>query len=204
MAGGKLQLTWQVLRGDTNAVVANLVVPYSAGQNGPSIDHQSGDLYTVKSFIVRCTATLTLGNQVGEIWTDQQILTIEDNLDRSHSFVEWGPRWVYFQAPNSTPQAPVWWGHDRRSRIHRTAVAARCKMLQRKAIINEHAAGVRGQLKAPFVYRDSLPFPWEEVAQHRKVLCEYCFFGGPDKFVPLPREDWFETLPDFLIGRMKA
>jgi hypothetical protein len=35
------------------------------------------------------------------------------------------------------------------------------------------------------LYLDELPFPIEEINAHRDELCEYCFFGGPDKFIPL-------------------
>ena len=32
---------------------------------------------------------------------------------------------------------------------------------------------------------DELPFPLEELVAHRGLVCDYCFFGGPDKDEPL-------------------
>jgi len=61
----------------------------------------------------------------------------------------------------------------KQSAIHRTAVPGRCSMLMRAAY------------KAKFLYLDELPFPVAELNNHRDELCEYCFFGGPDKTVPL-------------------
>ena len=57
-----------------------------------------------------------------------------------------------------------------------------------------------GMGRTPLRYRDDLGFQWEDLARHRKVLCEYCFFGGPDKLVPYDRNDWFEPLPRSVIG----
>jgi hypothetical protein len=38
---------------------------------------------------------------------------------------------------------------------------------------------------------DALPFAWGQLNANRKPLCEYCFFGGPEKTVPFPHDDWF-------------
>jgi len=35
----------------------------------------------------------------------------------------------------------------------------------------------------------------DELNDHRDVLCEYCFSGGPDKFTPFPAENVFEAHP---------
>ena len=40
-------------------------------------------------------------------------------------------------------------------------------------------------------YSDELPFEWWELPAHRAELCDYCFFWGPTRSVPLPQEDWF-------------
>ena len=37
----------------------------------------------------------------------------------------------------------------------------------------------------------------EKSNQFRGPLCEYCFFGGPDKTTPYPRR-LFEPLPGFV------
>lgn len=196
LGGSNLVLQWQVTRNDNGAVVASATIPYSATNNGPSIDHHSPDLYAVSAFTVTCTATLTLGNQVGQIWSGSQVLVIDDILDRSHSFVHWGPHTVHFRPPDWSPSNPLFWAHIRRSRIHRTAIAARCRMLKLKAaeaaVVNPEDPGI------PLQYLDALPWSWDKLNQFRGPLCEYCFFGGPDKKTPYPREDWFEPSPGFV------
>jgi hypothetical protein len=59
------------------------------------------------------------------------------------------------------------------SAIHRTSITGRCEMVNRAA--ND----------VQFQYLDELPFELDEINQHRKELCEYCFFGGADKYAPL-------------------
>ena len=198
LAGSNLLLQWQVTRNDTGATVATATIPYTAANNGPAIDHHSAALYAVSAFTVHCTATATIGSQVGEIWTGTQTLAIDDILDRSHSFVQWGPHTVHFPPPNVPLVDVVWWSHIRRSRIHRTAMAARCKMLKRKAAM---VTGDPFDPGVPLQYFDHLGFSWDSLNQHRKILCEYCFFGGPDKTTPFPEDDWFEPLPWF-VGKL--
>jgi hypothetical protein len=200
MAGNNLMLVWQVVRDDTGATILTTTIPYTDSSNGPVINHQSQDLYTVNSFTVYCTATLTLGNQVGQIWAGSQQVIIDDNLDRSHSFVHWGPHPVHFHAANWDPKDPIWWEHIRRSRIHRTAVQARCLMLRLKASKEASEPPSWRTIQ----YFDNLPFPWADLNRYRGPLCEYCFFGGPDKMTPYSEDDWFLRFPQlkFSIGEV--
>lgn len=178
-----LKATWEVRRADTNEVVVVGIKPYnSPAGNGVSINHHSEQLYLVDEFRVRCTLTLIAGDTVGEIWSDVATLRIEDKLDRRQSFVEWGPKWVRFH--NAGTNGAMWSRYSR-SRIHRTAVAARCRALWIATTLGL-PKGTR------FHYFDYLPWGWEGVPFHRTELCEYCFFGGPDKTVPYPAFDWFE------------
>jgi hypothetical protein len=168
-----LMVSWTVRRADTNEVVASGNRTYDdPSGNGIAIPHHSAELYHVDTFVVRCRATLTLENQVGDVWSGQATVTMTDYLDRHRKYVQWGPHEVWFQHNG-------WQRRNRTSRIHRTAVSARCRSLP--------------LLRPEVVYRytDALPFPWTDLNQHRLPLCEYCFFGGPDKEEPLPEEDWF-------------
>ena len=175
--GPNLTLTWQVLRSDTSQVVATAIKSYwDPAGNGPDLPHSSRDLYTAGQFIVRCTVSASLGNQTGDLWTGQQTLTIEDTLDRRRKFIQWGPDWVHFENAGTNHE---WWSHLRTSRIHRTAIGARCRAV--RGLWNDQA--IR--------YLDALPFAWSALNDHRGPLCEYCFFGGPDKRGPLPEQDWF-------------
>jgi hypothetical protein len=201
MAGSDLMLDWYVQRTDNGMVVTTLTGRYDAKPfNGPLLKHHTENLYLAPGFLIRCVATLTVGSQVGEIWRGEQVLTIDDILDRRHSFVTWGPHDVVFSAPDSTPANPHSWSHVRRSRIHRTAVAARCKMVKAKAIdeLQPHPKRPSHKPKVPLVYHYDLPFAWEDLLSYRRKLCDYCFFGGPDKAAARPREDWYEPLPNII------
>ena len=37
----------------------------------------------------------------------------------------------------------------------------------------------------PVIYADDLPFPLEDLIANRAQVCDYCFFGGPTRTVPL-------------------
>jgi hypothetical protein len=181
LGGENLMLSWKVRRADTNEIVIQSDVPYNNPDfNGVKVDHHSKDLYFVDAYEVSCTATLTLGNQVGQIWFGRQTITIYDNLDRHHKYVQWGPHTVYFKNQGTDGE---WWSHNRISHIHRTAVSPRCLMLR--------IAATDGVFPGGISYLDELPFAWQYLNGHRKPLCEYCFFGGPDKTDPFPEHDWF-------------
>jgi hypothetical protein len=157
--------------------------------NAVLIPHHSPEFYFVDEFVVRCTVELAVGGQVGEIWSTVGSITIEDVMDRHHKYVEWGPHDVHFRNEGTGWN---WWQHRRRSRIHRTAVSARCLMLN--VIANEHMLAFTDpdyEFFTDVTYTDVLPFPGEELTKQRKPLCDYCFFGGPDKNIPYPEEDWF-------------
>jgi len=149
--------------------------------NGIMIGLRDPDLYFVEALKIKCTVTATLGNQVGDIWTDERTLLIDENLDRHHKFVQWGPKQVFFNNPGTGGE---WWTHNRSSRIHRTATGGRCRMMRQ-------VASKTPRMRPKLRYSDVLPFTWAHLFQNRHYLCEYCFFGGPDKTVPFPEEDWF-------------
>jgi hypothetical protein len=52
------------------------------------------------------------------------------------------------------------------------------------AILNEGVATDDGWLSPHLEYMDALPFPLEELVARRAAVCDYCFFGGPDKNSP--------------------
>ena len=124
--------------------------------------------------------------QMGEIWTIKKTITMTDNLDRHHSYVMWRHT-VNFSNWGTNHEH---WVHKRRSRIHRTAISARCRVVKRFAL------KLLPQFKPNdpenyVTYTDELPFGWDDLNNNRRPLCEYCFFGGPDKLIPFPKEDSF-------------
>ena len=186
LSGNNMMVSWSVQRADTKQRVAEARKAYTdPNGNGVLVEHHTPELYFVDAFIVRCTVTVTLGNQTGEVWSGTHTLPISDTLDRHHKYVEWGPHVVHFKNEGTNNE---WWQHARRSRIHRTAVSARCKMLREAALVKQAKKLEQGEA---LMYKDTLPFAWSQLNANRKPLCEYCFFGGPDKTTPLPQDDWF-------------
>jgi hypothetical protein len=195
-----LSVLWEVFRVDNNALLRAqrrayvgkdiLVLNPSAtirgvqpdpGTNGILIGLRDPDYYFLDRIKVRCTLTAKLGTQEGFIWSDEVIVDIPDDLDRTRNFVEWGPHLVFFANAGTNNET---WSHNRTSKIHRTATGARCMMLRQRA---EDTPRKRPK----FRYFDTLPAEWTPLANHRHFLCDFCFFGGPDKTTPFPLDKWF-------------
>jgi hypothetical protein len=178
----KITLWWHVRRGDDpNHVLLSAEKTYDdpAG-NGIEWKWQLPDQYYVDKFIVECRVYLTLGSQSGEIVKLTTEVPLLDKLDRSRKYVEWGPYLVSFPSPDQD----TWFRH-RKSRIHRTALGTRCKMLRDR----DKFKTPRWHADRDLIYRDVLPFEWKDLNKHRKPLCEYCFFGGPERMDPYPEDD---------------
>jgi hypothetical protein len=143
---------------------------------------------TATRFLVECRVFRTFGASTMDLFNASIELRITDRLDRTHPYVRWThsvytPR-VRVEADGSHTQD----GYDlkeRHSAIHRTAVPGRCRMAARfsaKVAPTPEAA----QPYAPVLeYLDALPFPVGQLVANRSQVCDYCFFGGPDKTVPL-------------------
>lgn len=194
-----LSVFWEVFRTDTNGQLKSYHRTYLGDDilfkidpkatvrgvamdpetNGILIGLRTPDLYFMDGVRVRCTVTATLGSQVGVIFSDEVVVKIEDDLDRHRKFLIWGPRQVFFTGADGEI-----WSHNRTSKIHRTATGARCMMLRQRAEATP-------RMRPKFQYFDKLPFEFDQVVHHRHFLCDYCFFGGPDKKTPFPQEDTF-------------
>lgn len=199
--GANLSVFWEVFRTDTNALLRSRTRRYlgddilfamdpSATVRGVQIDPTTNgiliglrdpDYYFLDSVRVRCTVSAKLGSQQGVIWSDLAVVAIPDDLDRTRNFVEWGPHVVFFANAGTKNET---WSHNRSSKIHRTATGARCMMLRQRA---EETPRKRPK----FRYFDTLPPDFDPLDKHRHFLCDYCFFGGPDKHTPFPPEKWF-------------
>ncbi len=178
----KITLGWRVRRGDNfNHVILYIEKSYTDPTgNGIAWTWHIPDQYYLDKFFVECRILLTVGSQSGEIDRLTGEVPIVDKLDRSHKYVEWGPYVVSFASPDQDT-----WFRKRKSRIHRTAVGARCKMLRDR----DKFKTPRWHADRNIAYRDELPFDWKDLAKHRGPLCEYCFFGGPDRTDPYPEDD---------------
>jgi hypothetical protein len=204
LGGPNLIVKWIVFDADTDKIVAAANKAYNDPQgNGILLDIHTPELYLIDNYDVRCAATLTLGSQVGDIWTGKKIIPVLDGIDRRHKYVKWASE-VFFQNEGTGGN---WWTQKRKSRIHRTAVSSRC-LASRELGAERLSDLIQSSDKFPadwveanrrrlevldvgLTYFDTLAFEWSELNRHRVPLCEYCFFGGPDKTVPFPEEDWF-------------
>lgn len=163
-----VRVSWEVRRRDTGALVIQQDMPYSSrallifeGAATPRrivIDRTSPSLMPGDEFSVVVRVYRPLSGRVKEFGSSRFTVSVLDRFDRRHPYVHW-KGWAA--------------GVPKESAIHRTAVPGRCSMIMRAAY------------KAKFLYLDELPFPVSEINDHRKALCEYCFFGGPEKMVPL-------------------
>ncbi len=167
-----VRVRWMVRRVDSGAIVVLQDLPYAAtasinttvsGKGGPTgrrivLDRTDPALMPVSEFSVHLRVYRPLHGRVRELGSSRFRIGVLDRVDRSRPYVFW-KGWAA--------------GVKKQSVIHRTAVPGRCSMVLRAAA------------RAQFQYLDALPFPVAELNDHRKEICEYCFFGGPDKYTPL-------------------
>jgi hypothetical protein len=179
-----LSVRWTVRRTDTNEIIRNIDTQALAGG---TLD-LSGEptLLTAPELRIACRVYSTLGPITTDVFNDTVALGVTDTLDRSRPFVRWRHQ-VYtpvvrVEADGSHTEL----GYELKNRvsnIHRTAFPGRCRMASR------YSAKVSriddGSLRPHLEYMDALPFPLEELVARRAAVCDYCFFGGPDKTAPI-------------------
>ncbi len=176
-----VRVAWEVRRSDTSAVVLAKDLPrrgafMTAGGAGgdPSggamrliLDRTDPALAAVPGFDVSVRVYRPLQGRTKEIGSAQFGIEVMDRLDRSRPYVWWSG-WAV--------------GGPKESVLHRTATPGRCLMVE------------RAPQRTKFQYVDVLPFPVADLHLHRggtdaarrsEIVCDYCFFGGPDKTVPL-------------------
>lgn len=191
----ELRVRWTVRRLDQNEVVftteqvAMTFAEDSTDVRSPLV--QSLTLADVPfletdKFSIECRVHRTLGTNVADFFNAKTQLEIRDKLDRSHPFVHWTHEaWtpiVNVEADGSHTQVGFQM-NTRKSKIHRTALPGRCRMASRNSLKRE---GLNSPLEKPTPdYLDALPFAKADILAHRNQLCDYCFFGGPTKTIPL-------------------
>jgi hypothetical protein len=179
-----LSVRWTVRRTDTNEIIRNNDTQALAGS---SLD-LTGDptLLMAPEFRIECRVYSTLGPITTDLFNDTLALRITDTLDRSHPYVRWRHQ-VYTPVVRVEPDGShTQLGYELKNRasdIHRTAFPGRCRMASRYSAKVSRTDD--GSLRPHLEYMDSLPFPRDELVSHRAVVCDYCFFGGPDKTAPI-------------------
>jgi hypothetical protein len=121
-----------------------------------------------------------LGAQDENLFTKTVTLKSEDRLRHDHPYVHWGgvvPLPAFIKRSDGSLRRNGIASVDRVSTIHRTDLPTRCLF-----------ADAYGPVIAPRgpIYVDALPFDPKLLAHNRDKVCDYCFFGGPDKTSPLP------------------
>jgi hypothetical protein len=188
-----LTVSWTAIRQDTHETVLTRVTPLSPGNLKVEIDRWTGNLIYNNTWLVTCKLYHPADAEVLETTYFSQTLSVgvTDVVDRHHPYVHW-QHTAFFHDPSSPiPGLPLkkhqLWHRSRHSRIHRTDLLIRCKMLDSSvsALLAEPGFGVQVAPTPP-----SLTYPptlahfgtLADVQNWRKgVLCDYCFFGGPTR-----------------------
>lgn len=194
----QLRIRWTVRRLDTNEI---LIL-----DEGQAAQKQEITLMSIipilltapqsTQYMVECRVYRVLGSAVEDLENWSEKFAISDRLDRSHPFVRWH-HWVYppiVQVEADGSQRIIGYNLTRRkSRIHRTDFPGRCKMVSHYSQNSPappyspsgHPVPIPLLPHPEIQYLDDLPFPRADLMLHRAELCDYCFFGGPKKTVPL-------------------
>jgi hypothetical protein len=181
----ELRVRWTVRRLDTNQIV---FTTDDVVANSLSLELTIANVPFLETdfFQVECRVYRALGSQVTEFLNYTRALTIQDALDRSHPFVQWTHD-VFTPIVEVRPDgSSIETGYQLRTRqsaIHRTALPGRCRMATSYSLKREEPNKAL-QKRTPD-YLDELPFPIANLIPNRSKVCDYCFFGGPDKTEPL-------------------
>lgn len=174
----RVRIQWRVYANDTGNPIAESDVDIASAADPlhVSINHSSAALASYTGFIVRCRIYRPWGGWTQELFNQELRIAKEDRLDRTHPYVRWQHTVFYpgYSEKQNDPkrQALGWVVTDRLSKIHYTDPAKRCRF----------ADAYSPDLgKDQLNYFNTLPFELADIAKHRKQVCPYCFFGGPDK-----------------------
>jgi len=181
-----LKVRWTVTRDDTHEVVLN-VDGAAAGLLVLRIASVDIPFLEASSFSIDCRVYRTLGAQVDELYANHRTLKIYDPVDRTHPYVHWTHEvWTpeVQIAGNGSRNLLGYAAKGRRSKLHRTDLPGRCHSVSHYSLNQVRDAGP-GVTPSAIAYLDALPFPRSELVAMRGQVCDYCFFGGPTKAIPI-------------------
>jgi len=168
----QLRIRWTVIDPLTGNVLANDDGPAQGREKIPFPFIAESLLPGGSALLVTVRVYRALGATITELLNDAITLEISGPLAPG-TFIRWNyqvanPQ-IYFDVLRQdwvyTDDAQV----KRHSRLHRTD-AKHCQFYDKQS----RYGGQAQQL-------DQLPFPVRDIALNRYQLCDYCFFGGPDK-----------------------
>ena len=175
------QIIWTVSRGDTNALV-KLEKRRLTDESSNFLELKYSSFGTgykgIRSFKIGVRVVRVIEGEEELIWNDETVCGIADRLDRSHRYVRWSHLVVTPDVIRHSDGQLELVGKrvfTRSSNIHRTRWPDRCAFADRYS----------GDKGLELEHMDDLPFPLEELVARRGLVCDYCFFGGPDKDEPL-------------------
>jgi hypothetical protein len=178
-----IRVRWEVVAGRQQIFTMddNMLNPqFSSNPRKILIDHNKKELQQVSGFKIKCRVYRPWGDWTEDIYNVNYVLDIVDTLDRTKKFVQWEPYGTLYQKyPIENGELHYdkgyWVTEHREPKIHKTDIDVRCKMV---AFHTPYVGDPR--------YFDELPFPENQLLQNRHLVCDYCFFGGPDKDDPTP------------------
>jgi hypothetical protein len=194
-ADPSVRIRWWVRRIDTGVTLVGADARVGAPNAMELTLDPTGRAFAGASlFDIYCRVYRPEGMATVELYRGSTTLFLADPLDRTHPFVRWRhvafvPR-VRLHLDGAGRQIRVTEGYQdvtRQSKIHRTAVPGRCRFAHRYSTHVLAAPDPRQPSAPSLEYLDELPFPRSELVtrRRRREVCVYCFFGGPDKVVPL-------------------
>lgn len=179
-----LRIRWTVVRTDTNIIIKT--EDKQAQQNVILDLTDEPALLKAPELHIAVRLYSTLGPVTNDIFNTSIALRITDVLDRTHPFVFW-------EHEVSTPVIQIeqdgsktmkgFQIKKRISAIHRTDFPGRCRMVSRYS--PKVSRTDNGSDRPHLQYLDQLPFPVNQLSSRRSIVCDYCFFGGPEKKIPL-------------------
>ncbi|HEY3272534.1 MAG TPA: hypothetical protein VGJ92_02155 [Methanocella sp.] len=188
-----LMVRWTVRGKRSNKIFLNTD---DIAANNLYIDLESikPQIYFENGFTVECRVYLALGPDATDYFNGNLYVPIIDRLDRSHRFVRWNHYVLEPIVKVEESGSKTVLGYElqyRQSKIHRTDFPGRCLMVSRYSITKPFIDPSRNVIvsgtirETELVYLDDLPFQVADLVKNRRAVCDYCFFGGPDKKLPI-------------------
>lgn len=183
----ELKIRWVVRRISDNTILLSTDKP-AVFNISIQLDDIKQEFYNASRFMVECRVYRTLGADITDLFNGYLILNISDRLDREKPYVRWSH---YVWEPVIRVEqdgSHTLLGHElqyRVSDIHRTTYPGRCLMASRYSIEMPNIPPTERLQPTGLTYMDELPFPKQDLIKNRHLVCDYCFFGGPDKDTPI-------------------
>jgi hypothetical protein len=124
---------------------------------------------------IYCRLYRSLGGLTEDLFSDSiYILSVDSRPDDVKPFVQWAHRVTYYTNHKRVQVV-------RRSKIHKVPGKGGCRF-SNQYLVSSMSAKTKFYSIRRFT---GLPFEMRDINDHRDKVCPYCFFGGPDKFVPV-------------------